>query len=87
MYLINPPSYTNRAGQTFDLVVGLPVTYCIGSDRYADKITHIERNGKTLHCDHGVFTYRKKSNTYKTMGQKYGTLIIGHAENYRDPSF
>jgi hypothetical protein len=68
--------------------VGLPVTYCIGSDRYADRITAVHRKGMKVETYRsGGFTYRASKDIYKSVGSNSGVLYLGRAEDYRDPSF
>lgn len=67
---------------------GLPVTYCIGSDRYADRITAVHRKGMEIETYRsGCFTYRSGTDSYKQIGSTSGILVLGQAEDYRDPSF
>ena len=68
--------------------VGLPVTYCIGSDCYADRITAVHRKGMKVETYRsGGFTYRSETDSYKQVGSNSGTLALGRAAAYRDPSF
>ena len=68
--------------------VGLPATYCIGSDRYATRIVEVNRNGREVVTDIiATFTYRSKRDMYIRKGGKCGILRLGVAEDYRDPSF
>lgn len=73
--------------------VGMPATYCIGSDRYAGQIVQVA--GRTIGFQEEgatrveVFSLRKNGRWYKTgfpVG-KGGSLRLGVAENYQDPSF
>lgn len=64
------------------LLVGLPATFSVGSDRYATKVV------KTTPCTitvEGGQTYRFTKYGW-TSGRSYH-LAVGYAEDYRDPSF
>lgn len=70
--------------------IGTPVTYCIGSDRYAGKLKEFRRNGRTavVSLDRGSemeFTLRADGSYMKKGARNYGYLLWGYAENYRDP--
>ena len=68
------------------LLVGVPVTYSIGSDRYADEIAHITPSLHTITLASGKkYRWNAKYNTYK-MGRSFW-LSIGYARPYSDPSF
>lgn len=67
--------------------IGLAATYCIGSDRYASRITEVNRNGREVVTGVATFTYRSKRDMYISKGGKCGSLQLGVAEDYRDPSF
>jgi hypothetical protein len=71
---------------------GTPATYRIGSDRYAMKVVRVARNGQEVWAaweggEERPFTYRRKTGQYVAKGAECGHLHIGHAEDYRDPSF
>ena len=77
-------------------VVGMPATYCIGSDRWAGSIVSVSKSGRTLGFSDRrdgamieTFSLRQNGRFYRVgcpMGQS-GTLRLGVAEDYRDPSF
>ena len=71
-----------------DLLVGLPATIHIGSDRYAAKVVRV--TAKTIvvsrhegDTDGQVFRFTKRG---WQAGRSY-RLTVGYAEDYRDPSF
>jgi hypothetical protein len=78
--------------------IGMPATYCVGSDRYAMTVVAIKRNGRTVEARHGkpdesipyraakAFTLRKNGR-YILQGCESGTLALGVAVDYLDPSF
>jgi len=76
-------------------VVGMPATYCIGSDCYAGSIVDVSPSGRIVgYSDKGSkkvqgFSLRKNGRWYPigcAIGQG-GSLRLGVAEDYRDPSF
>jgi hypothetical protein len=75
--------------------VGMPVTYMCGSDRYAGKVTSIERNGRTivvhLGLPHTAIKFSKRSDgSWRVQGWKGRgafRLALGFADSYSDPSF
>jgi len=81
-----------------DPQVGDPATYCIGSDRYAMRVYAVATKNKVAVQDlnNGVpmgvpVTYtRRKNGRFVQEGHTMrgsGSLTIGIAEDYRDPSF
>jgi hypothetical protein len=75
--------------------VGMPATYCIGSDRYAGSIVMVSHNARLVgYSDKGStevnsFSLRNNGRFYP-VGSKIGqggSLRLGTAEDYRDPSF
>lgn len=77
-----------------DTRVGTPATYAIGSDRYAGEVVSVRKNGQEIWFrskgssgEGEPFTYRGVSGCYVSKGSSYGVLLIGTAEDYRDPSF
>lgn len=70
----------------YKLLVGVPATYSIGSDRYVTKIIAATPSLHTITIEGGqVFRWNKKHGRY--MAGKSNRLTIGYAEDYRDPSF
>jgi hypothetical protein len=72
--------------------VGMIATHTIGSDDYAGTITAVRRNGQsvtfaTTHGRERIYTWRRSREKYVERGQDWGTLTIGVAEDYLDPSF
>lgn len=78
--------------------VGMPATFAIGTDRYATQVVAIEyfksgnRAGqvKAIHTPNYVFTLRtvgKRAGRLILEGGTNGTLLLGVAEDYRDPHF
>ena len=88
-YICISQAWLVTAERARDIVhVGLPVTYCIGSDCYADRITAVHRKGMKVETYRsGGFTYRSETDSYKQVGSNSGTLALGRAAAYRDPSF
>ena len=82
-----------------EVSVGTPATYSIGSDRYATEIVKVTyyKTGKlagfvkTVEVKSGsVFRPYQLSDRIswrKAPEQWWGTLFVGFAEDYRDPSF
>lgn len=84
-----------------DIKPGLPATKCIGSDRYAGHIYACERNARTIYFNHGTYTpddpsndiargnafTLRKNGMYRERGGNSAYLVLGIAEDYRDPSF
>jgi hypothetical protein len=78
--------------------IGQPATYGIGSDRYAGQVTAIERfkSGDKKHqvsvivfgFERGQrsIEFRKTNRGWRAKGG-YGSIRLGVAEDYRDPSF
>jgi hypothetical protein len=72
--------------------IGMPVTYQIGSDRYAYYIVKMSASGKTvwLNADHGnketKFTLRKNG-FYREANHKCGLLRLGIAITELDREF
>jgi streptogramin lyase len=79
--------------------VGMPATFAIGSDAYATEITAVyryttgTRKGQVKAVDagrYGYFTLRTtghKAGYLVRQGGNSGTLRLGVAESYWDPSF
>jgi hypothetical protein len=74
--------------------VGMPVTYCIGSDRYAYEIVKATLSLKTVWIkstdknDIRIVKFTLRNDGYYTeTGKNCGFLRLGYAEDYRDPSF
>lgn len=79
--------------------VGMPATFAIGSDRYATEITAVfyfksgAMAGQVKAVEAGrfnVFTLRttgRKAGRLISKGGNHGTLLLGVAEDYRDPHF
>lgn len=79
--------------------VGMPVTLCLLNDRYAGKITGVERNGRTIYFAHDEFVksdddYRGHPFTLRNNGRyvlsgadKHAaySLSLGHANTYQAP--
>lgn len=83
-----PPLNVDYAGLE-TATVGMPATYCIGSDTYAGKISHVSPSGAyVLFVRDGSARAerfnRGKDGTYR---QSSGYLRLGIAETYRDRSF
>lgn len=79
--------------EAYKLLVGLPATLGIGSDRYAGKITDASSGLKQITFHGGghekVFSLRKDG-TYRPVGsgKRSGChLHIGSTDSYHDPSF
>jgi len=81
-----------------EATVGMPATYCIGSDRYATAVTEIfhfktgAKAGqvKAILAGTRMFTLRtkgRKAGYLVREGGDYGVLHLGWAEDYRDPHF
>lgn len=74
--------------------VGVPATYNIGSDSYAVRVESIIRfktgkqqgRVKAVIADGDLFTLRKDGRL-RPDGSDHGSLVIGIAVDYRDPSF
>jgi hypothetical protein len=77
-----------------NLHVGMPATFGIGSDAYAEEVTSWTyfKSGvkaglvRTVTTNGGVYTIRKDGRL-RPDGSDYGSLIVGYARDYRDPSF
>ncbi len=75
---------TLKAG-AHELLVGVPVTWSIGSDRYADKIASVTPSLLTIKLESGkTFRFTGK---YYTQGKSYFLSLLGVGRDYRDPSF
>lgn len=77
---------------SLQIVVGMPVTYCIGSDRYPGKVVGLTESRKTLHClfegSEEVESFRWSTKRSQYRGKRgIGSLLVGVAERYMDPSF
>lgn len=74
------------------LLVGVPCTYAIGSDRYAGFVVSVSKSLHRIvanlgaHLGDRTFTRRKRG-SYVEAGRSCGHLWLGTAENHRDPSF
>lgn len=75
-------------------LVGMPVTFHCGSDRYSGEVVAVTRKGATVTAKlKGLglreFTFRKAggTNRYREKGQHYGYLTFLKSEDYSDPSF
>lgn len=72
--------------------VGMPATQASGSDTYAGKVAEVSPSGHRLTVefprgDRKAFT-RRLDGRYRLAGSTgYGTLTLGLARDYRDPSF
>lgn len=72
--------------------IGMPVTYCIGSDRYAGEIKQMMGTKfltvicKGLEKYPEIFSLRKNGQ-YRSKGTSAGYLILGEAREYMDPHF
>jgi len=78
---------------------GMPATYAIGSDSYATEVTAVyrfasgERKGQVRAVEagsYGLFTLRikgRKAGRLIRQGGDHGTLRLGEAISYWDPSF
>lgn len=83
--------------------VGMLATYGINADAYAMVITYVSPSGHQVKAKHlndpddptsfsadsrfdRTFT-RRANGKYRPVGANYGYLALGHATNYRDPSF
>lgn len=72
--------------------VGMPATFGIGSDRYAMIVTAVKLKGRLVVAtrpEGGMsreFTLRPNGR-YVSKGQTSGSLSLGVAKDYLDPSF
>lgn len=71
---------------------GTPVTYSIGTDKYAGVVFLVVTSGREIWADFprlGMrhFTYRPTDGSYREKGLPCGRLTIGIAEDYSDPGF
>lgn len=71
--------------------VGALATYSIGSDRYGGSITAMTASGRrvTFVGENGfeMDATLRKSGRYIVVGSQHGTITVGYASNYSDPSF
>jgi hypothetical protein len=75
--------------------VGMPATYCVGSDSYAMVIVDVTRTGHQVAARYADSSYaapkvftRRKNGGYREKGsQTYGSLLLGFGHTYRDPSY
>jgi len=86
-------------GPMVDVVVGLPATFCIGSDQYAGKIVEVSTTGHKVVWQrmyevpsaHEGFkkecTWRAKSGEYRAKGSDHGYLKLNHAKTILDQGF
>lgn len=81
-FLAAHDAWETNDSRKMDLLVGLPATISIGSDRYAAKVVRV--TARTIVVSHGqVFRFTKRG---WQAGRSY-RLAVGYAEDYRDPSF
>lgn len=79
---------------TTKLEIGMPCTYCIGSDCYAGRVSNVLRNGKTVQVTlDGLaewpdkeFTLRQNGD-WRIKGQNHGRLLLGKAGSHTDRGF
>jgi hypothetical protein len=69
-----------------------PCTRNVGSDRYASKILSVSPTGHKVTVEaynndgQEVYTLRRNG-IYRPQGSRHGSLTLGEAVDYRDPSF
>lgn len=68
------------------LMVGLPCTVGIGSDRYAGKVVKTTAKTITVEWNGDTSTFRlSKHGSWRSDRSLY--LVVGYAKEYMDPSF
>lgn len=67
--------------------IGMPMTYCIGGDRYAGEVLGFTKSHKTIETTQGTFTWKWGRKRFSSKGKDFGGIIFGSAEDHRDPHF
>jgi hypothetical protein len=68
-------------------VVGMPATYSINGDSYADEVEAVSPSGKMVTLrQHGKATLRQDGH-FRPAGSSYSFVSFGFAQERRDPSF